>query len=424
MPVKKSFHKKLHRTVKKFFIPHRENNYRPHILHAKRALFYGAFFIFIKVIVVGAALAVPLEAFLAPDVLAEQGKKIVAMTNELRKEKGLKPLSETVYLDSSSQMRAADMAKNQYFSHISPEGRRLQYFLAQSGYHYSEAGENLAMGFSDAGSVMSGWMKSPTHYANLVEDIYTDVGVGVAGGVFNGVPTVFVAQHFGTPIEIKNVAMIRGQESAEVLRAIKPAEKILVKKPSTITPAKSKASDVRRSTFDEAAVPVLDARKSSVVWSDTADGRTHLAVKAAISKDAVGALAMVQGYQIELDKNQEGVFEGSLTVPAPSKEIFQTIMAPTVMIAGENGAMVEDVIDWQSPRIVSQTPWQKYVQAKSWLYNSIPVFMFSSWVYFFFLLFFCVALVINIFIEIRQQHKFVILQTMGLIALLVCLLKF
>ncbi len=449
MPAKKSFHKKLHRTVKKYFIPHSGNNYHPHILHTKRAIFYSAFFILIKVMVVSAALAVPLEAFLAPDVLAEQGKKIVAMTNELRKEKGLPPVTEIAYLDASSQMRAADMAKNQYFSHISPDGKHLQYFLGKVGYHYSEAGENLAMGFSDAGSVMSGWMKSPTHYANLVESLYTDVGVGVAGGILNGSPTVFVAQHFGTPIETKNMAMIRGQESAEVLRAIKStgnseqgrvkseelksAGKVLaekaINKPTKPTVMAKKTStvatlDVRRSTLDELSVPVLDAQKSSVVWSDTSDGRTHLVVKAAISKDAIGALALVQGYQIELGKNQDGVFEGSLTVPASSKEIFQTIMAPTVMIAGENGTMSEEVIDWQNPKIVSQTPWQKYMQAKSWLYNTIPVFMFSSWVYFFFLLFFCIALAVNIFVEIRKQHKHVILQTVGLIVLLVCLLRF
>ncbi|MFA6447102.1 MAG: CAP domain-containing protein [Patescibacteria group bacterium] len=450
MPVKNSFYQKHGNTLKKYFIPHSGNNFHPHILHTKRAIFYSAFFILIKVMVVGAALAVPLEAFLAPDVLAEQGKKIVAMTNELRKEKGLASVTEIADLDSSAQMRATDMASQQYFSHTSPDGKKLQYFLGQAGYHYSEAGENLAMGFSDAESVMSGWMKSPTHYANLAESIYTDVGVGIAGGIFNGTPTVFVAQHFGTPIETKNMAMIRGQESAEVLRAIKSAEqrianseqlkssgKVLAEKTINKTPqpatrssqlvarsSKPETRDVGRGTSDDVSSPVLDAQKSSVAWSDTADGRTHLVVKAAISKDAIGALAMVQGYQIELGKNQDGMFEGSLTVPASSKEIFQTVMAPTVMIAGENGTMSEETIDWQNPKVISQTPWQKYMQAKSWLYSSIPVFMFSNWVYFFFLLFFCIALAINILVEIRQQHKHVILQTVGLIALLVCLLKF
>ncbi len=463
MSVKNSFYQKHGNTLKKYFIPHSGNNYHPHILHTKRALFYSAFFILLKVMVVGFAVAVPLEAFLAPDVLAEQGKKIIAMTNQLRKEQGLAPVTEVVYLDASAQMRATDMASQQYFSHTSPDGKKLQYFLGQAGYHYSEAGENLAMGFSDAESVMSGWMKSPAHYANLVESVYTDIGVGIAGGIFNGTPTVFVAQHFGTPIETKNMAMIRGQESAEVLRAIKPTEQLIAKseqlksagkvlaeksisptpKPATTiskTP-KPATRDSRHVTRDSKPAtlgtagtlgtegtpvtpPVLDAQKSSVAWSDTSDGRTYLVVKAAISKDAIGALAMVQGYPIELGKNQDGIFEGSLTVPASSKEIFQTVMAPTVMIAGENGTMSEETIDWQNPKVISQTPWQKYMQAKSWLYSSIPVFMFSGWVYFFFLLFFCIALAINILVEIRQQHKHVILQTVGLIALLVCLLKF
>ena len=48
------------------------------------------------------------------------------------------------------------------------------------GYALSSLGENIAFNYSDPGTVMTGWMNSPGHRANILNGDYTEIGVGVA----------------------------------------------------------------------------------------------------------------------------------------------------------------------------------------------------------------------------------------------------
>ncbi len=45
-------------------------------------------------------------------------------------------------------------------------------------------------------------MASPTHRANIVKPVYTDIGVGIAQGMYKGQPATFVVQYFGKPAEV------------------------------------------------------------------------------------------------------------------------------------------------------------------------------------------------------------------------------
>lgn len=192
----------LARTLKHHFVPHAGNDYHPHALRTKWALVYGGALLATKALVVVYALALPVTAFLAPDVLAGQQAKIITLSNAVREEKGLPPLALASKLTNSAQSKADDMAANGYFSHQSPAGHGLSFFLGKADYKYSSAGENLAMGFSDAAAVVDGWVRSPKHYANLVDPDFQQFGVGVEEGEYGGKPTVFVAQHFGTPLAL------------------------------------------------------------------------------------------------------------------------------------------------------------------------------------------------------------------------------
>jgi hypothetical protein len=42
-------------------------------------------------------------------------------------------------------------------------------------------------------------MNSPAHRANIVKPQYTEIGIGVASGIYQGRPATFVVQFFGTP---------------------------------------------------------------------------------------------------------------------------------------------------------------------------------------------------------------------------------
>lgn len=123
--------------------------------------------------------------------------EITQLTNNLRQVAGLAPLSTNGLLARAAQMKAQDMAAKSYFDHANPEGQRLAYWLATVGYGYQMAGENLAVGYETAAGAMNGWKNSPTHYANIVKPEYTEIGIGVASGIYQGKPVVFVVQHFG-----------------------------------------------------------------------------------------------------------------------------------------------------------------------------------------------------------------------------------
>jgi hypothetical protein len=188
----------MKRTIKKYFIPHEGNNYHPHILHAKRTIFYGLFFSALKIGLMFFVIFLPAEVFVLPDVLAEEQRQIIALTNDLRVEKGKAPLKDVNLLDLSSQHKADDMAAKEYFAH-SNDGKSVTSWMRGVGYKYEVAGENLAVGYSTADEVVAAWVNSPTHYSNLLDSDFSETGVGIAGGVYNGQPTVFIAQHFALP---------------------------------------------------------------------------------------------------------------------------------------------------------------------------------------------------------------------------------
>jgi hypothetical protein len=189
--------------LKLFFIPSEENNYYPHSLNPKRLFFYGVVALIIKLIVIAIIVLYPLGAWLTPDILTNESKKIIELTNQIRLSNGISPLVENNSLDNSANQKVQDMLINQYFAHIGPDQTGLIKWLSKNNYKYTNAGENLAMGFMTAEDVVNAWVKSPTHYANLIDSSYQQIGVAMASGYFNNVDTTLAAQHFAQPKTIK-----------------------------------------------------------------------------------------------------------------------------------------------------------------------------------------------------------------------------
>ena len=124
---------------------------------------------------------------------------VVDLTNEERADEAAVPLVRNSLLDEAARLKAEHMAKNSYFAHHSPDGVSPWYWFERVGYTYAHAGENLAIHFTDSSAVVEAWMQSPTHRANIVNNNYTEIGVGTAKGTYDGFSTVFVVQLFGTP---------------------------------------------------------------------------------------------------------------------------------------------------------------------------------------------------------------------------------
>ena len=106
--------------------------------------------------------------------------QVVTLVNKERASNGLQSLASDSQLAKLAQMKAEDMAKNGYFSHISPTYGSAFDMMKTYGVSYKTAGENIAKGQKTAQSVMNGWMNSSGHRANILKSDYTKIGVGYA----------------------------------------------------------------------------------------------------------------------------------------------------------------------------------------------------------------------------------------------------
>jgi uncharacterized protein YkwD len=137
---------------------------------------------------------------LSPEAkLTAQG--VITLTNQQRQENGgLPPLVENATLNGTAEIKLQDMFTKQYFAHVSPSGVGVQNLADQNGYQYIVIGENLALGnFNDDAALVAAWMASPGHRANILNTKYTEIGVAVGEGMFEGKQTWLAVQHFGLP---------------------------------------------------------------------------------------------------------------------------------------------------------------------------------------------------------------------------------
>lgn len=219
----------MKRTLKKYFIPHRENNYHPHILHTKRVVFYSLVFALFKAIIVGFVLLIPNQVFVSPDILAIEERRLIDLTNEYRAEENYEKLVISEKLMFSAHNKAGDMSAQGYFSHDGPQ-KDLSVWLNDAGYKFSVAGENLAVGFIDSDTLFNAWIESPTHRANILDKDFKEMGVGLSGGERDGQPVVYVAQHFGSPFISGSNQVVNGSTIAVSQKFSSPAQKYFLSK--------------------------------------------------------------------------------------------------------------------------------------------------------------------------------------------------
>ena len=128
-----------------------------------------------------------------------EATEIINATNQQRLAAGLPLLTLNNKLTTVAELKAADMVKNDYFNHVSPYNVPMSYWYSEAGYDYRYAGENLAVDFTDDRNIITAWMESPKHRENLLNPDYTEVGVAVLRGIYNGHMTNFVVQELGKP---------------------------------------------------------------------------------------------------------------------------------------------------------------------------------------------------------------------------------
>lgn len=153
----------------------------------------------VKVVVIILIAFIPVSAWLTPDILGTERGKLVSYTNQAREKAGVLPLSQSQALSRAAYLKTNDMVNRHYFAHISPDKKSMIDFLADVDYSYWGAGENLALGFSSAERMFGAWENSASHYANLINPAFTDIGIALINGTYRGKNVTFAAQYFAVP---------------------------------------------------------------------------------------------------------------------------------------------------------------------------------------------------------------------------------
>lgn len=105
-------------------------------------------------------------------------ERLLADVNRQRALNGARPVTLDRRLSMAAQKHSDDMARRDYFGHQSPDGRGMSDRLISAGYPWRVAAENVSAGISSPESTVSGWMTSPQHRQNLIDDNYIQVGIG------------------------------------------------------------------------------------------------------------------------------------------------------------------------------------------------------------------------------------------------------
>ncbi len=122
--------------------------------------------------------------------------------NEYRKENRLSELKWNSKLSEAAVLKLQDEDAGDYFDHVSPNGQKAWDFIAQCGYEYRYAGENLAMGYENEKAAFDAWLKSESHLENIVFEEYNDFGFASLKADIGGEEALLMVQIFGSQITI------------------------------------------------------------------------------------------------------------------------------------------------------------------------------------------------------------------------------
>jgi len=110
----------------------------------------------------------------------------VSLANTARAGVGLGPLHIDLRVANAAAGQSTYQAQQQTMTHAGPGGNNAGSRLQAQGYTWNTWGENVAAGQGDCKSVMSAWLASPGHRANILNGSFVHIGIGNVVGV-NGV---------------------------------------------------------------------------------------------------------------------------------------------------------------------------------------------------------------------------------------------
>ena len=167
---------------------------------------------FLSLLVAAAAFADPLT-YTTPSKTEITTETVLAYMNAERVAAGVAPLRIDARLAAAAEDRMVDMEDLGYWAHQSPDGRSPFVWLSTRSYPFSNAGENLATGFETAEVLVTSWMESPGHRANILSPKFEDCGIAIIDGATTG------------RANGKSIVVLFGRSTEHVVQTTKNARK-------------------------------------------------------------------------------------------------------------------------------------------------------------------------------------------------------
>jgi uncharacterized protein YkwD len=121
----------------------------------------------------------PAFAATAPSSDATFEARVVKLTNDNRVKNGCAAVRADVQLATAARAHSVDMVSKNYFSHTEPDGSNFLVRAKRAGYT-NAIGENIAWGYRTPETVVTAWMNSPGHRANILNCKAKALGVGLS----------------------------------------------------------------------------------------------------------------------------------------------------------------------------------------------------------------------------------------------------
>lgn len=124
--------------------------------------------------------------------------KLVTLINEIRRSgcycgnQWFPPVKEIQWctlVEQAAQLHSNDMDQNDFFSHEGSDDSSAGDRLHRVGYNWHTYGENIAKGYPTEQHVIEGWLKSPGHCKNIMDNDFTKMGIATKGSYWTQVFT-------------------------------------------------------------------------------------------------------------------------------------------------------------------------------------------------------------------------------------------
>ncbi len=122
-----------------------------------------------------------------PSIVATESQpSLLTQINDLRKSKNLGQLIEDPTLDNTALIKAYDMTEKNYFEHNSPDGTPWSDFIYKNRPGSDGFAENIAQCYPTNHDTIIGWVNSPSHLENILNQQWTKYGTATLWDVDKG----------------------------------------------------------------------------------------------------------------------------------------------------------------------------------------------------------------------------------------------